>query len=757
MANPSALAFSYFGEKVLSRYHRKVDVVEDLEELLKTSYSSEHVGCLSRIGNTGAKDLAKILKSNKTVKFLFLKWSGINDKGAKHLAKVFHSNETLQVLHIIESNIQTAADFANSLKASSISLKVLNLEGNKLGDLGAENIANALKDNKSLVALCLAKNQISKVGAQHIADALQVNQTLQNLDLRSNHLTDFGCKHLAKALSMESNPNTSLIILCLNSNDIGNPGAAYLADALKLNKSLTSLSIHGGPDTVIESFGANKLVEGLALNFTLTELNYKTLNLIPPDIDVKIQKLLRRNSNKKTNEFLETLRSDQKIPWNRSRLMFVGQGCAGKSATVRSLLGQTFNPNWDSTVGAMVSDGEISTSPTWGAVSDVKIDHASTFAARIMNQEATRRRMKDVITSEVRENGSKILSYAKNMKRRISRNRDSRNRARKILVDIEDEGNDESRVENSRPQFYENEIVREYDERLIVNAGADSMNLSLWDFGGQTVFYSMHHIFLTKTGVYILAFDMREFMSSQTKAVKYLSFWLNSIKLHAPAAPVVVVGTFLSDIDNVKDIRFINVELDEVIKTITAQVVTNEGEDLIIFPIDNKTGEGVDALRMKIEQVVRADPVVDQEVSMKWILLLDEILSKRKSSSYLLLKDVQRIAKDVEISTHKEFELALSLLHDRGMLIHLTATEILKNIVIINPQWLIDSLTKVIRDDILHRFNEGEFARVGLKEDLKRLFEYGLASRDILEYVWDQEQVDFLLDLMERTLLLSKW
>jgi len=138
-------------------------------------------------------------------------------------------------------------------------------------------------------------------------------------------------------------------------------------------------------------------------------------------------------------------------------------------------------------------------------------------------------------------------------------------------------------------------------------------------------------------------------------------------------------------------------------------------------------------------------------------LLLDEILSKRKSSSYLLLKDVQRIAKDVEISTHKEFELALSLLHDRGMLIHLTATEILKNIVIINPQWLIDSLTKVIRDDILHRFNEGEFARVGLKEDLKRLFEYGLASRDILEYVWDQEQVDFLLDLMERTLLLSKW
>lgn len=35
-----------------------------------------------------------------------------------------------------------------------------------------------------------------------------------------------------------------------------------------------------------------------------------------------------------------------------AKLMVVGEGGAGKSSTVRTLLGQPFNPDWDSTIGA---------------------------------------------------------------------------------------------------------------------------------------------------------------------------------------------------------------------------------------------------------------------------------------------------------------------------------------------------------------------------------------------------------------------
>src|ERR1700761_1782067 len=42
-------------------------------------------------------------------------------------------------------------------------------------------------------------------------------------------------------------------------------------------------------------------------------------------------------------------------PLSRGKLMMTGPGRAGKSATVRSLLGKSFNPNLESTIGADAS------------------------------------------------------------------------------------------------------------------------------------------------------------------------------------------------------------------------------------------------------------------------------------------------------------------------------------------------------------------------------------------------------------------
>mmetsp|Transcript_29003 Transcript_29003/g.35816 ORF Transcript_29003/g.35816 Transcript_29003/m.35816 type:complete len:325 (-) Transcript_29003:238-1212(-) len=141
--------------------------------------------------------------------------------------------------------------------------------------------------------------------------------------------------------------------------------------------------------------------------------------------------------------------------------------------------------------------------------------------------------------------------------------------------------------------------------------------------------------------------------------------------------------------------------------------------------------------------------------------LLDQIHSKRNQSCYLTLSgDIRNLGLEVGIGSSVEQETALALFHERGLLIHLTSTAILKDIVVIKPQWLVDALGKVICDGNLH-IDKDQFKHVGLEEDLKATFEKGLASRDFLEYVWkgecELEQVDFFLDLMERTMLLSKW
>jgi len=104
-----------------------------------------------------------------------------------------------------------------------------------------------------------------------------------------------------------------------------------------------------------------------------------------------------------------------------------------------------------------------------------------------------------------------------------------------------------------------------------------------------------------------------------------------------------------------------------------------------------------------------------------------------------------------------ELEQMLSFFHDLGVIVHLTSTENLKTVVTTEPQWLVDSLGKVIRDPALHPYDEVELEKLGLQHDVANLFDLGLASTDLLEYLWDKTNVEFLIDLMKQSMLLSDW
>merc|ERR1711991_611045 len=48
-----------------------------------------------------------------------------------------------------------------------------------------------------------------------------------------------------------------------------------------------------------------------------------------------------------------------KRPWNRSRLMVVGEGGVGKTSTLRTFFGEPFNEIHDSTIGAKIDRTEF--------------------------------------------------------------------------------------------------------------------------------------------------------------------------------------------------------------------------------------------------------------------------------------------------------------------------------------------------------------------------------------------------------------
>mmetsp|Transcript_943 Transcript_943/g.1339 ORF Transcript_943/g.1339 Transcript_943/m.1339 type:complete len:636 (+) Transcript_943:883-2790(+) len=451
--------------------------------------------------------------------------------------------------------------------------------------------------------------------------------------------------------------------------------------------------------------------------------------------------------------------------------MFVGQGKAGKTATVRSLLCMKFDPEWDSTIGAKISESTVIDSDHWSIKngdSQMTGEHATNFAARIMLEQTELRQCRVAEAEEKLEsrmyNPSDItdsLSDIENIDTETEKRSSSAsvNANQERLRRKERDDAEGGIIARNTP-----DIFREYDEKLLVDVERDGtpLMLSLWDFGGQQVFYSMHHMFLTREGVYMLVFSMVELLNSANiETVKeYLLFWLKSVRLHAPEASMILVGTFAGKLRSEEDIVTVDRLLRELAKGSFKQIYENRTDNLFYFPIDNKESKGIGTLRTAVEHVVTNDEAVSNKVSIRWMAFLDNILAfdKTSTSSYIKLSDITALANRAGIDSVGERDMALSLFHERGVIIHLNSTCILKDIIVTKPQWLVDEMSKLIRDDTLHKFDLTEIKRRELVDDFHQTYEVGLTTRDFLEFIWEGTgQVDFFIDLMRSTMLLSNW
>ncbi|XP_078096911.1 MHC class II transactivator isoform X2 [Mustelus asterias] len=118
-------------------------------------------------------------------------------------------------------------------------LKYLDLEGpssqkdkmseNKIGDEGAERLADVLSNLTSLEKLILSRNQIADRGAQELARSLPNLKFLKTLSLYDNIIGDRGAEKLAEVLPIMK----SLKVLDVKFNKITDAGAQRLTQSLK--------------------------------------------------------------------------------------------------------------------------------------------------------------------------------------------------------------------------------------------------------------------------------------------------------------------------------------------------------------------------------------------------------------------------------------------------------------------------------------------------------------------------------------------
>jgi len=166
------------------------------------------------IGNNGAKHIAKIVSTTKTLTSLSVERIGIDYIGVKTLMDALQSN---------------------------ISVTKLDLTTNNVGKEGALSISILLQCNRTLSELILLRTNLGDDGVKDIMSTLaSKNHTLTHLDLTWNGISDVGATAIGEALKT----NTGLKTLILNRNTIEADGGLALFNGLNLNSVLTTLSLN---------------------------------------------------------------------------------------------------------------------------------------------------------------------------------------------------------------------------------------------------------------------------------------------------------------------------------------------------------------------------------------------------------------------------------------------------------------------------------------------------------------------------------
>ena len=375
-------------------------------------------------------------------------------------------------------------------------------------------------------------------------------------------------------------------------------------------------------------------------------------------------------------------------PLMRSKLSVVGEGRAGKTSTIKRLLGLPFDPSESSTVGAATSACEIHRTETDDfrqVTKDAKHDYLAHRNAAIHRAAASQQEDQPVVPP-VRDHD------------------DNSEKAEAPTTETEEPTFDKEKALT----VYQEAVVKEASEaaKKLDDFEIDKLKLSVWDYGGQRVFYDLHHLFLTRQAFYLVVFSMDKFFRDETsehEVMGFLLFWLRSLKMHAPSAPIALVGTHKDVVDAEESHRFIHEKIvcalaDNTKKRhfLLSPVIYNE--DLCFFPVDNATNVDptLRGLKDAIRKAVLKEDYVSEETPIKWLKLVSALESVKKP--WLTLSEVAELAaSEAGILEEETLEKALTKFYEIGLLLWWDTPE-LRSRVILDPQYLVNDISKIIRN-----------------------------------------------------------
>lgn len=156
----------------------------------------------NRLENDGAKALAEVFKTCKTLEEIAMPQNGIYHVGISALSEAFKENKNLRILNLNDNTITwKGAEALAEAFFTMQNLQELNLGDCLLKTRGAFALAEALQDeHKKLGVLNLGFNEIRADGGYTIATAMENKPLLETLELNGNMFGTEGREQIMEVL-----------------------------------------------------------------------------------------------------------------------------------------------------------------------------------------------------------------------------------------------------------------------------------------------------------------------------------------------------------------------------------------------------------------------------------------------------------------------------------------------------------------------------------------------------------------------------
>src|SRR6266568_692469 len=211
-----------------------------------------------------------------------------------------------------------------------------------------------------------------------------------------------------------------------------------------------------------------------------------------------------------------------------------------------------------------------------------------------------------------------------------------------------------------------------------------NMVLRTWDFGGQEVYRITHQFFFSKRALYILVWSARDGQEHDQ-----VEGWLSRIRMRvAGEASTIIVATHCSE-------RAPEIDLPRLERLFPNLIVGMQ-------EVDNSTDLGIAELRRMVSKEASKLPQMGQLISRSWIETRDELFRLATEDPQISFAKFHAICVKNGVA-EREVRTLAELLHDLGQVIYYGDDEGLRDVIVLDPEWITRAISYVLEDSVTRK------------------------------------------------------